>query len=77
MSASWDPDREGSFLGSEEFSRNIENIKDGLSRSRENARLRDKMSDISDAELEALEKRDAAKEKRQLSFDEKIGQDLD
>lgn len=77
MSASWDPDREGSFLGTEEFSKNVGNIKDGLSRSRENARLRDKMLDIPDSELEALDKKDAAKEKRQLSFDQKMGQDLD
>jgi Photosynthesis affected mutant 68 len=43
MSASWDDDREGSLLGTEEFSQNVENIKTGLSRSRENAILRDKM----------------------------------
>jgi hypothetical protein len=43
MSASWDDDREGSLLGAEEFSQNVENIKTGLSRSRENAILRDKM----------------------------------
>ena len=36
MSASWDEDREGSFLGTDEFSKNVDNIKEGLSRSREN-----------------------------------------
>jgi hypothetical protein len=46
MSASWDDDREGSFLGADEFSQNVENIKTGLARSKENAILRDKMEII-------------------------------
>jgi Photosynthesis affected mutant 68 len=77
MSASWDADREGSLLGTEEFQRNVNNIKDGLSRSRENAVLRDRMVNISDAELKGLESRDAAKMKKQQSFSEKINDDLD
>jgi hypothetical protein len=77
MSASWDADREGSLLGTEEFQRNVDNIKDGLSRSRENAVLRDRMVNISDAELKGLESRDAAKMKKQQSFSEKISDDLD
>jgi hypothetical protein len=76
MSASWDEDREGSLLGTDEFSRNLGNIKTGLSRSRENARLRDTMSEISDEELAALD-REPAKEKRQQSFDQKLGDELD
>jgi len=43
MSASWDPEREGSVLGTDEFSRNIDNIKGGLSRSRENAQVREQI----------------------------------
>ena len=77
MSASWDADREGSLLGAEEFQRNINNIKDGLSRSRENAVLRDRMANISDAELKGLESRDAAKLKKTQSFSEKMNDDLD
>lgn len=77
MSASWDADREGSLLGTEEFQRNVNNIKDGLSRSRENAVLRDRMVNISDAELKGLESRDAARMKKQQSFNDKINDDLD
>ena len=77
MSASWDPDREGSFLGFDEFSKNVENIKTGLSRSRENARLRDKMDDFTAAEIADLDRKESAKERRQQSFGEKIGEELD
>jgi Photosynthesis affected mutant 68 len=77
MSASWDPDREGSLLGTEEFSRNIDNIKTGLSRSRENSILRDRASEFSAAEYASLERRDSAKEKRQQSFGEKFGEELE
>lgn len=77
MSASWDPDREGSFLGLEEVSRNVENIKTALSRSRENAMLRERMDEFSPADLEALERKEASKEKRQQSFGEKFGGDLE
>jgi hypothetical protein len=77
MSAAWDADREGSFLGTDEFSRNLENIKTGLSRSRENAVLRERASEFSPAELATLDRNDAAKEKRQQSFGEKIGEELE
>ena len=77
MSASWDPEREGDVLGTEEFSRNIENIKSGLSRSRENAVLRDRMSEIPPSEFANLEKKEAAKEKRQQSFEDKFGNELE
>merc|ERR1712183_386044 len=43
LSASWDEEREGSVLGIEEFSRNIENIKGGLTRSRDNAQIREQI----------------------------------
>jgi hypothetical protein len=68
MSASWDPDREGDFLGTEEFSRNLDNIREGLGRSRENALLRDKMESLSGDELQRamddLERKEAAEAKR-------------
>lgn len=34
MSASWDDDREGSGLGVDEFQKNVESLKDGLSRTK-------------------------------------------
>ena len=34
LSSSWDDDREGSVLGIEEFGRNVDNLKDGLSRTK-------------------------------------------
>ena len=77
MSASWDEDREGSFLGTDEFSKNVDNIKTGLSRSRENARLRDKMYDYTAEEIANVDKQDAAKEKRTQSFSEKFDDQLD
>jgi len=56
MSASWDEDREGTFIGWDEFQKNINNIKDGLQRSRDNAVLRDKLSTLSEDEKKKLEK---------------------
>lgn len=75
MSASWDTDVEGSFLGTEEFSKNLGSISQGLKRSRENARLRDKARDVSDEELAALDRK--VKVKKQVSFGEKIGDEFD
>ncbi|KAL7568032.1 hypothetical protein ACA910_004611 [Epithemia clementina (nom. ined.)] len=48
MSASWDEDREGDLLGIDEFKTNLANIQEGLDRSKENARLRDKLADLND-----------------------------
>jgi hypothetical protein len=54
MSASWDPDREESgFLGIAEFQRNVDSLRGGLSRSRENALIRERMSKMSQAEIQA------------------------
>ncbi|EEC49507.1 predicted protein [Phaeodactylum tricornutum CCAP 1055/1] len=81
LSASWDPDREGSLLGTDEFSKNIENIRDGLKRSRENAILRDKMAGLTSEELQKsikdLERRDAASQRREQSLDRKLKDELD
>lgn len=52
LSASWDDDREGSVLGGDEFQKNIENLKDGLSRTKENAILREKMAGLSESEIQ-------------------------
>jgi len=83
MSTSWDPDREGSLLGGDEFSKNVGSIKAGLSRSRENAVLRDKMYDYSpeeianvDAVAEAASKRNKDG-KRKQSFGDKIGDGME
>jgi hypothetical protein len=68
MSSSWDEDREGDFLGTEEFGRNLNNIREGLGRSRENALLRDKMESLTGEELkqamENLERKEAAEAKK-------------
>jgi len=81
MSASWDPEREGSFWGWDEFTRNLDNIKDGLGRSRENAVLRDKMSGLSEDELKSaltdLERREAAEAKKQQSLQSKLKDELE
>jgi hypothetical protein len=78
MSSSWDTDREGTLLGTEEFSKNLGNIKQGLSRSRENERLREKRSEFTPEELAGLDSPLATKEKRpQQSFSDKLGDDLE
>ena len=77
MSASWDEDREGSFLGTDEFSKNVDNIKEGLSRSRENARLRENAYNFSPEEIANVDRPNPAKEKRQQSFSDKMGDGLE
>lgn len=79
MSASWDEDKEGSFLGVEEFQSNVQSIKEGLGRSRETAVLRDRMTGLSEDEIESalqdLERRDKKKEKKGMSFQQKLEQE--
>lgn len=84
MSASWDPDREGSGLGADEFSTNINNIRDGLARSRENNLLRERMAGLPEEEIQAairdLDRRDARKkreEEAKKGLAEKINKDLE
>lgn len=43
MSASWEPESEGSALGIDEFKTNFARVKDGLKRTRENAELKDEV----------------------------------
>ena len=68
MSASWDDEREGEGgLGVEEFNKNLGSIKEGLSRTKENAILREKMAGLSEKEIQRAiddaERRDAFKDK--------------
>ena len=84
MSASWDPDREGSLLGTDEFAQNVDNIKSGLSRSRENALLREKvdMSIYTQDEMDAFDinqKRKSSSSSRptKKSFTEKMEDEME
>ena len=43
LSASWEPDSDGSMLGINEFKTNVGRIKDGLKRTRETAELKDEI----------------------------------
>ena len=51
LSASWDDDREGSTFGADEFSKNVESLREGLSRTKENALLRERMAGMSEDEI--------------------------
>ena len=76
MSASWDEDREGSFWGWDEFQRNVDNVKQGLGRSRENAVLRDRLQSgaVRLQDVEQLEN-DKKKQKKPSTLSEKLQQD--
>jgi hypothetical protein len=81
MSASWDESREGDLLGRDEFKKNVENVREGLSRSRENALLRERMAGLTDEEikraLQDLDKKDGAEAKRKQSLLAKLDGDLE
>jgi len=81
MSASWDPEREGSALGFDEFGRNVNNLKEGLSRSKENAVIRERMAGMPEAEIQAaireLDKRDELKKKKEQTLQSKIGSEME
>mmetsp|Transcript_28446 Transcript_28446/g.77049 ORF Transcript_28446/g.77049 Transcript_28446/m.77049 type:complete len:278 (+) Transcript_28446:310-1143(+) len=74
MSASWDPEREGTALGTDEFSRNVDNIKAGLGRSRDNAQVREQMMF---EENIALQKQVKEKKPAPSSFNEKMGDEME
>lgn len=78
MSTSWDPDRVGSVLGTEEFSRNLDNVRNGLSRSRDNAVLRDKLASDQDMQraLANLDEEES-KKKRNSSLSSKMNEELE
>lgn len=69
LSASWDDDREGSGMGVDEFQKNVGNLKEGLSRTKENALLREKMVGLSEEEIQRAidgqERREKAKKKNE------------
>ena len=76
MSASWDPEREGSVLGTDEFSRNIDNIKGGLSRSRENAQIREQIM-VEENRSRMASPSKAPKKPAASSFTEKMGDEME
>ena len=65
------------MLGFEEFQKNVGNIKEGLDRSKENLLLREKMAGLPESEIEAAIRDLERREKRQQSFENKIGQELE
>jgi len=81
LSASWDEDREGDFLGGDEFKRNLENVRDGLGRSRENAVIREKMAGLDEKEIDAalsdLERREKNESKRRQTLEGKLQDELE
>lgn len=81
MSASWDVEEEGSWLGTEEFGKNFGSIRDGLRRTRENAILREKMGGLREEEIERaigdLDKKEAAEKKKGMDLKEKLEKNLE
>jgi hypothetical protein len=54
MTASWDPERrESGFLGIDKFQRNMDSLREVLLRWRENALIRERVSKMSQAEIQA------------------------
>jgi len=83
MSASWDIDREGSLLGVDEFQKNLGNIKSGLTRSKENLLIRERMAGLPELQItkaiDDLDRRDARQlqKQQQQSLDSKLEKDLE
>lgn len=81
MSASWDPEVEGSLLGFDEFKTNLGNVKDGLKRTKENAILREKMAGLPEEEIRRaiadLDKRDERAKKSKMTMEEKLKSELE
>mmetsp|Transcript_25901 Transcript_25901/g.60782 ORF Transcript_25901/g.60782 Transcript_25901/m.60782 type:complete len:310 (+) Transcript_25901:163-1092(+) len=79
MSASWDPEREGTIIGTDEFSRNIDNIKGGLTRSRENAEVREQIMLEENRARQGLMPATPPKPKKPAgqSLAEKLGDEMD
>jgi hypothetical protein len=76
MSASWDPEREGSVFGTDEFSRNIDNIKGGLNRSRDNAQVREQIM-VEENRMRQMQAKKEPKKPAATSLTEKMGDELD
>ena len=81
MSASWDSEREGSVLGTEEFATNLDSIKQGLQRSKDNMLLREKMAGLPEEEIEAaikaLDKREEKERLKKMSLGDKMKNELE
>lgn len=81
MSASWDSDREGSALGVDEFSNNLDSIRAGLKRSKENLIIREQMAGLPEGEIEAairaLDKKDERAKMKKMSLEEKMKKELE
>jgi len=79
MSTSWDEDPsddDGGFLGLNEFQRNFNSIKDGLSRSKENLILREKMA-TSRASYSSLNTPKKTSSTTPTSLEDKLKQELE
>merc|ERR1712122_378877 len=74
MSASWDPDEDGFGLGIDEFNKNVKIVKDGFTRTKENAIIREKMAGLPESEIQqaiqALDRRDKKQEKEKKRLEE-------
>lgn len=74
MSASWDPDVDGSGIGLDEFNKNVKIIKDGFERTKENQIIRDNMAGLPESEIQqaiqALDRRDKKQEKEKKRLEE-------
>jgi len=81
MSASWDEDVEGSLTGVDEFKKNLGSVQEGLSRSRENLLLREKMSTLSDDEydraIRAIDKKEEKAMRKSSSLEDKLQKELE
>lgn len=81
MSASWDPDVEGSTIGAEEFKKNLSSIQDGFKRSRENTLLREKMAGLPEEEISRairdMERKEEKEMEDKMTLQQKLEKDLE
>ena len=81
MSASWDPDVEGSTIGVEEFKKNVSSLQDGFKRSRENTLLREKMAGLPEEEITRairdMERKEQKEMEEKMTLQQKLEKDLE
>lgn len=81
ISASWDPEEEGSLLGVDEFKTNVGNIQDGLKRSRENLVLREKMAGLPEDEIQRaidnLDRKEQRDKEKKLDLKSRLEKELE
>lgn len=79
MSTSWDEDRTETdgFLGVGEFQKNVDNVKEGLSRSKENAILREKMATANPQQLQKVLETPKETKPKATSLGDKLNQELE